>query len=191
MAFLRFPVPAYDFKPFKGLSWEAPTLLGSNNVGELAGRQAAGDADAYGCYQVEADGALFDKYNVRGDHCHAVMCVTPSTTVHLLGRSYAWWNQRVLILDSLDAGSANVVYDWRTPRPMNNRLGPDYGVDIDGGIHYVISSHMYDDHWVANRTIMDNDWDGDDAAGGFRVLGASKDDAAEFCECNLSFSWND
>ena len=190
MAFLRFPVPAYDFKPFKDLSWSAPSYLSADEMQSRTDAQASGDAGAYGCHAVEAPSALFEKFNVRGEHCHAVMCVTPSSDIHILGRSYAWWNQRALILDSLDPAAATAVFDWRTPRPMNTRLGPDDGVTVSGGIHYVISSHMYDDHWLANRTITDNDWDGGDADGGFRVLGASKDDANEFCECNLSFTWS-
>ncbi len=190
MAFLRFAVPSYDFQPFKGLSWAAPTYLGSDDIERLADAQASGDASAYGCYPVMPGKDIFAKFDIRGDHCHAVMCVTPSTTVHLLGRSYAWWNQRALILDSLATESLNVVHDWRTPRPMNNRFGPDDGVELAGGVYFIISSHMYDDHWIANRTILDNEWGGGDAAGGFRVLGASKDEADEFCECNLSISWN-
>jgi len=191
MAYLRFQIPEYDFQPFKNLSWEAPSHLNSGEIDKIVAARGAGEADALGCFPVQADESVFANLNIRGEHCHAVLCATPSTTVHLLGRSYAWWNQRVLVLDSLDPQSMNIVHDWRTPRPMNNRLGPDYGIDLAGGIYYVISSHMYDDHWIGNRTIMDNDWDGGDASDGFRILGASKDDANEFCECNLSFSWDD
>ena len=190
MAFLRFAVPEYDFRAFKDLSWTAPTFLSANEIDARIKDQTDVVTSAYGCAAIEADTAVFEKFDVRGEHSHAVMCVTPSVDVHLLGRSYAWWNQRVLLLDSVDPSNMNVVFDWRTPRPMNTRLGPDDGVTIPGGIYYVISSHMYDDHWVANRTITDNDWDGGEAADGFRVLGASKDDANEFCECNLSFSWS-
>jgi|GEM_PF-967549 len=190
MAYLRFRVPDYDFRPFKDLSWEAPNYLSPEEIDKLIDGQANGDLGACGCYAVKPADELFSKFDIRGDHCHAVMCVTPSVDVHLLGRSYAWWNQRVLVLDSLDPGTVNVIHDWRTPRPMNTRLGPDDGVTLPGGVHYVISSHMYDDHWVANRTITDNDWDGGEHDNGFRVLGASKDDANEFCECNLTFAWN-
>ena len=190
MAFLRFAVPEYDFRPFKNLSWKAPDFLSTDEISARIAGQSNGDANAHCGAAIEVDEAVFEKFNVRGEHCHAVMCSTPPGDVHLLGRSYAWWNQRVLILDSVDPSSLNVIFEWRTPRPMNTRLGPDDGVTIPGGIYYVISSHMYDDHWVANRTIIDNDWDGGKAAGGFRVLGASKDDANEFCECNLNFTWS-
>ncbi|MEK9724584.1 MAG: hypothetical protein VW405_14025 [Rhodospirillaceae bacterium] len=180
MAYLRFPVPEYDFRPFKGLDWSPPALLGANAI-----EQHIAD-NAYGAYPVQADAALFDKFGVQGDHRHAVMCVTPASGAHLLGRSYAWWNQRALILDSLDAASATIVHDWRTPRPMNTRFGPEDGVDLAGGVCYVVACHMYDDHWLGNRTLIDNDMDG-----GFRVLGASKDDTNEFCEFNLTFTWDD
>jgi hypothetical protein len=189
MAFMRFEIPDYDFKAFKNLSWEAPSFITDSEIQRLKNAQAAGDSGSYGCYPVEVETTLLDKFDIRGDHSHAVMCVTPSIRVHLLGRSYAWWNQRALVLDSLNAADVNVVHDWRTPRPMNNRLGPDHGVDLDGGIYYLISSHMYDDYWLANRTITDTAWDGDDTADGFRILGASKDSANEFCECNMSFTW--
>lgn len=191
MAFLRFPIPEFDYKQFDGLNWEPPEYISSNEVERLTAARADGDAGALGAYAVSPDGALFEKLDVRGDHCHAVMCVLPDGDNHLLGRSYAWWNQRVWILDGFDAASANVVYDWHTPRPKNTRLGPDDGVTVPGGVYFVISGHMYDDHWLGNRTIIDSDWGGGDAAGGFRVLGASKDNANEFFDCCLSFSWND
>lgn len=191
MAYLRFPIPEFDYKQFDGLSWQAPEYISSDEIERLATAQADGDASANGAYPVSAGDDVFEKFDIRGDHRHAVMCVLPDGDVHLLGRSYAWWNQRVIVSDSLDAGSLTAIYDWRTPRPKNTRLGPDDGVTISGGVYYVISSHMYDDHWVANRTLIENDWDGGDAGNGFRVLGASKDNANEFFDCCLSFTWND
>ena len=130
MAFLRFAVPEYDFRAFKDLSWTAPTFLSAHEIDARVKGQMDGVTSAYGCAAIEADTAVFEKFDVRGEHSHAVMCVTPSVDVHLLGRSYAWWNQRVLLLDSIDPSNMNVVFEWRTPRPMNTRLGPDDGVTI-------------------------------------------------------------
>ena len=189
MPFLRFAVPEFDHKALKSISWTAPTLLATDEILKRINDQNSGDENAIGCAAIEAPKKLFEKFGVQGEHAHAVMCLTPSVDIRILGRSYAWWNQRVLILDSIDPDDSNVLFDWRTPRPMNTRLGPENGVICEGGIYYVISCHMYDDYWIANRTISDNEWPENHEMSGFRVLGASKNDANEFCESCLSFTW--
>ncbi len=189
MPFLRFPVPEYDYTALKTLSWTAPAFLSAEDIASRISDGEAGSVNAFGCSAIKADGELFEKFDIRGEHCHAVMCITPVVDVQILGRSYAWWNQRVLILDSIDPSNVNVLFDWRTPRPMNTRLGPENGATTSGGTYYVISCHMFDDYWIANRTITDNELKQDSTTSGFRVLGASKDDANEFCECCLSFTW--
>ncbi len=189
MPYLRFPVPEFDYKALKGLSWTPPTLLGTQEVATRVNDCEAGTFEANGCAPVEAPQRLFEKFNIRGEHCHAVMCITPALDVQVLGRSYAWWNQRILILDSIDPDKVKILFDWRTPRPMNTRLGPESGVTVSGGIYYAISCHMFDDYWIANRTLMDNEWCEHTATSGFRILGTSKDDANEFCESCLSFTW--
>ena len=189
MAFLRFPVPDFDYEALKALNWTAPDFLEAEEIAARIADREAGDVKAIGCSAIGAPQTLFEKFQVQGDHCHVVMCTTPTADVRILGRSYAWWNQRVLILDSIDPDKAKVLYDWRTPRPMNTRLGPENGVNVAGGVHYVISCHLFDDYWIANRTITDNKWNEDKTTSGFRILGASKDDANEFCECCLSFTW--
>ena len=189
MPYLRFSIPEFDYTALKGMSWTSPTLLVTEEVATRIKNWESGEADSFGCDAIDAPEKLFEMLNVRGDHCHAVMCITPSTEIRILGRSYAWWNQRVIILDSIDPNNFNILFDWRTPRPMNTRLGPENGVVVPGGVHYVIACHMFDDHWVANRTITDNEGSKESTASGFRVLGASKDDADNFCECCLSFTW--
>ncbi len=189
MSYLRFPVPEFDHKALKDLSWTPPTFLGTKEVAAWIKDHEAGAAEANGCAAVEAPQGLFEKFDIQGEHCHVVMCITPSAEVQVLGRSYAWWNQRILLLASIDPAEMKVLFDWRTPRPMNTRLGPESGVTVPGGIYYVISCHMFDDYWIANRTLMDNDWCEDAATSGFRILGTSKDAADEFCESCLSFTW--
>jgi len=177
MAYMRFSVPDYDYEQFNGLSWAPPDLLSASD--------AEKQIQAGGCIGVSAADEVFDKLNVRGDQRHAVMCAIPRDG-HLQGQSWAWWKQRAIIIDSLDATSMNIVQDWRTPRAMNTRLGPDDGVAIAAGTYFVISSHRYDDHWIGNRTILQNDLEN-----GFRILATSKDDADTFGECCLSFTWAD
>ena len=189
MPYLRFPVPEFDYKALQGMSWTTPALLEPEDVAARIKHRDSGETNAFGCDAVYADEKLFETLNIQGEHCHAVMCVTPSTEVHIMGRSYAWWNQRVIILDSIDPDNVNILFDWRTPRPMNTRLGPENGVVLSGGVHYAISCHMFDDYWIANRTITDNKWSEDSINSGFRILGASKDNTNEFCECCLTFTW--
>ncbi len=73
---------------------------------------------------------------------------------------------------------------------MNTRLGPEEGMSHSGGVVYVILGHGYGDHWIANRTIADNEWDDAAEHHGFRVLSSSVEDSANFHDCNLSFQWN-
>jgi len=183
MSYMRFSIPEYDHDQFKGMNWAAPELLSSEDS-----EKRASSSDP-GCVAVAAPDDVFEKFDIRGDHRHAVMCIVPENA-HLLGRSWAWWNQRVVIVDSLDLDAMNVVHDWKAPRPVNTRLGPDDGITLPSGVYYVLSCHQYDDHWIGNRTILQNDWDGGDANDGYRVLATSKDDSAAFGECCLSITWN-
>ena len=66
MAFLRFAVPEYDFRPFKDLSWTAPTFLSAGEIGARIKGQANEDASAHGCAAIEVDTAVFEKFNVHG-----------------------------------------------------------------------------------------------------------------------------
>jgi len=184
MAYIRFSIPEYDYKQFSGLSWSAPDLMSLENA-ENQTSLAEG-----GCCTVEAPDGVFEKLDIKGEHRHAIMCVVPQNA-ELLGQSYAWWKQRVVIVDSLDPGSMNILHDWRTPRSMNTRLGPDDGAALSAGTYFILTSHQYDDHWLGNRSVLDNEFDGAEAGNGFRVLATSKDGSDNFGETCLTFTWND
>lgn len=189
VAWKRFPVPEFDADPFKDMEYTAPEPISPSDAAALGEKAASGDAGAIGAHVVMPDEALFEKYDIKGDDRHAVFCALPSGSVHLLGRSWAWRIQRALILDSLDAGSANVLYDWRTPRPMNTRLGPEDGVTLTSGSCVVITGNKFADHWLSNRSIVENDWQPEDAANGFRILAGSDDELDDFHDSYLAFTW--
>ena len=184
MAYIRFSIPEYDYKQFNGLSWKAPDLM------SLEETEKHTSISEGGCCPVEAPKEVLEQLDIRGEHCHAGTCVVPSPGAHLLGRSWAWWKQRVVIVDTLVPGAINILHDWRTPRSMNTRLGPEDGVPLSSGTFFILASHQYDDHWLGNRTFLDNEWDGADANNGFRVLATSKDGSEDFSETCLTFTWN-
>jgi hypothetical protein len=115
------------------------------------------------------------------------MCLLPRKEVRLTGRSWAWPIQCAVVVDSLDAANAKVLQEWKTPRPMNTRLGPDNGVALDGGVVYAVFGHRYSDHWISNRTRGDTR--GVANGKGFDVVSASDEDNQDFHACNLSFRW--
>lgn len=176
----RFPVPPFDRDPFKDMDWRAPAYLAES---EIAEKIAAG---AHGAYPVMPGEDFFAKLSLRGAQRHALLCVLPATEVHVLGRSYAWPIQRAWIVDSLDPGKLNVIADWKTPRPMNNRLGPDDGIVHGGGTVYLVTATGHGDHWIGNRTIVD----GSGAGHGFQVLSSASADSRDFHACNVSFAWS-
>ena len=179
----RFPIPPFDRNPFKDMDWQAPAYL---TEAAIAGKIAAG---AHGAYPVMPGDDFFAKLDVRSAHRHALLCVLPETEVRVLGRSYAWPIQRAWIVDSLDSANLKVIADWRTLRPMNTRLGPDDGIAHGGGAVYLVTAHGHGDHWIGNRTIVDNGWDGDAVGSGCRVLSAANEDSRDFHDCNVSFTW--
>lgn len=183
----RFPIPEFDRDQYKNLSWEQPRLLNAQEQAKLVERATAGDASAYGMYAVEASDAFYERFGIRGEHRHVVMCLLPRTEVKVQGRSWAWAIQRALLVDSLDPTKARVVQEWKTPRPMNTRLGPDDGVKIEGGVVYAVFGHRYSDHWVSNRTLPEAR---DSVRGkGFGVVSSSDPANNDFHSCNVSFSW--
>jgi hypothetical protein len=177
MAYVRFPIPAFDHLALRGLDWAEPRYLSAS---EIAAK--ASDAAARGAFATKPDAALLDQFDISGEHCHALLCRAPAGG-RLVGRSNSWWLQRALVLDSLDPASAQVIADWRTPRPVNTRFGPEDGIETDGRPLYVISSHGLAGKWVGNRTLVQ------DVPGGFRVLGTAKDGTANFHEFCLTFTW--
>jgi hypothetical protein len=116
------------------------------------------------------------------------MCLLPEKSVQVIGRSHAWAIQQALVVDSLDAAKSNVLIQWKTPRPMNTRLGPENGVMLSGvRTLYVVCSHRYSDYWIANRTAVEEQTC--DGRTGFSVISASDEEINDFHACNLSFSW--
>lgn len=186
----RFPIPEFNRDQFKNMEWIPPACLSKEDQAKLIAAQKAGDPEAVGCYPVHADDAFYDKLQVRGDHRHAIMCVMPDKEVTLVGRSFAWTKQRAVIVDCLDAARCNVLHDWRTPRPMNTRLGPDNGITLNGGVVYAVCCHRFADYWLGNRTLADNQWKGGSAGHGFRILSAYDDRINDFHAITLSFSWS-
>jgi hypothetical protein len=183
----RFPIPEFDRDQYKNMEWSAPKLLSRSEQERLIAAARKGDEKAYGCYPVEADAALYDRFGLTGENRHAVMCLVPPHGVQLTGRSWAWEIQRALVVNSIDPERSSVLHEWKTPRPMNTRLGPDGGVSLEAGVAFVLFGHKYGDHWIANRTLADRRPAG---AKGFSVISSSSDSANDFHACNLSFSWN-
>jgi hypothetical protein len=183
----RFPVPDFDRDLFKNLPWTKPAALSSTETASVAAAARNGDDKAVGGRHVVVGPDLAARFAFHMEGKPAVMCLLPAAEVRLTGRSWAWPIQRALVLDSLDAKAATVIADWRTPRPMNTRLGPDAGMEMDNRVVYVLCGHQYGDHWLANRTLLDTK--ADEGAQGFSVLSASDDDINDFHACNLIFSW--
>jgi hypothetical protein len=53
----------------------------------------------------------------------------------------------------------------------------------------VITASKYADHWLGNRSIVQNDWAPPGGGRGFRVLGSSEPDASDFHHAYLAFDW--
>lgn len=183
----RFPIPAFDYEPHKNLEWAAPSPLPADEQDRLKRAARAGDASAYGSYPIAAGDDFYERFRLRGPHRHVRMCMLPDREVRLVGRSHAWFIQGALVVDSI-AADCNVLHEWKTPRPMNTRLGPENGVALPGGPVYVVCSHRYSDYWIVNRTLAGGPFTPD--ATGFSVLSTSDDGANDFHDCNLYFSWS-
>ena len=184
----RFPIPAFEYAPYKNMEWAEPKYVSREEHARLIQAANSGAGDVLGCFPVQADQPFYERFKLRGDHTHALMCLLPAKEIKLLGRSHAWSIQQALVVDSLDGQRSNVLYEWKTPRPMNTRLGPDEGVTFVGKLLYVVCSHRYSDYWIVNRTLIDDKDLGNQK--GFAILSASDDDINDFHACNLSFSWS-
>ncbi|MGO8831923.1 MAG: hypothetical protein ACLQE9_03790 [Roseiarcus sp.] len=188
VGFKRFPIPEFDHVALKNMSWTPPKFLQPAEAQRLVSARLNGDAGSLGAYPVMPDDALFDRLRIRGEHRHAVLCILPDRS-RVMGRSNAWPVQQAWIVSSLQPQSLNVIAQWKTPRPMNTRLGPDDGIELAQNVVYVLTGHRYGDHWIGNRSIVQSDWKKAGAAGGFAILSASADDVNNFHDCNLYFSW--
>lgn len=187
----RFPIPEFDHGELKSLDWAAPELLDPEAAARIVEAAGDGDASVYGAHPVAASSAFLDSLSVRGDHRHALLCVMPAVGVTMTGRSYAWKIQRAVAAPAgVDGPPTQLLVDWKTPRPMNIRLGPLEGIAVPAAAMYVVLVHRYADHWVANRTIADNEWKGV-SGNGFRVLSCDNDEIDDFHASVISFDWDD
>jgi hypothetical protein len=183
----RFPVPEFDRLRYKNLPWSAPALL--DGVAARSGRPGAGAQRAPGAVAVALDDEFCARFKLQGPNRHAVMCVTPTSDVSLVGRSYAWPIQRALIVTSLDADRATVLADWTTPRPMNTRLGPEQGIVVPGGEFYIVCAHGYGDYWIFNRTLIETALDATGRSE-LHVTSATEEDNNDFHACNVTATWH-
>lgn len=145
--------------------------------------------DAFACVAVNAEQSFFDRFKFSGENLLAVACSLPEQPITVSGNSFAWPIHRVVITDSLDADSCQVLADWITPRPMNTRLGPDHGITIHTTEAYILIGNKFADHWVANRILLDNEWPGDQA-NGYRVLSSSETEINDFHDAVVYFEWS-
>ena len=170
--FQRFKVPDYDRNALKGLDWSAPSPVDD------------GAATDVGAHHVSGGEALLDHFKIVGDNAGVIKVVLPDGGGRLVGRSWTWPIQRAVVATSLDPGAMQVVADWRTPRPMNTRLGPEDGIDVPGGALYVASGAGNADHFIANRTLIR----ADDASA--RILAAWETQPDAFHAVDLTFTWD-
>ena len=186
----RFPIPEFDHDELKSLDWTPPAMLDAAAAARIAEAAGRGDTTVYGAYPVAASDAFFDALGIRGDHRHAVMCVMPADGVTMTGRSYAWKIQRLVATDGVHEPAPRILVDWKTPRPMNTRLGPAEGIPSPATTLYLLPVHRYSDYWVANRTILDNRWAGT-SGNGFRMVSCDSDENDDFHAAVITFEWND
>ena len=173
----RFPVPEFDRHSLKNLDWNPPEIHESLDI------------DRFGCVTVNASQKFYERFRFRGKHLIAIACRLPDQDVTLWGNSYAWPIQRAVVTDSLDADSCNVLANWKTPRPMNTRLGDEGGIKIRTPEAYVMIGHQFADHWIGNRVMLDERWSG--AQGnGFRILSSSETEIHDFHDAVIYFEWS-
>lgn len=177
----RFPIPEFDYEDLREVAWSAPTLLSVDEVRERI------DAGERGAWPVAAPDAFYDAFDLDGEHRCAVVCALPAGA-HMLGRSHAWNVQRLVAVEGLPEAGAAASLDWKTPRPMNTRLGPQDGIDAPAQVLTLVSGHRYDARWVANRCAVDGDWAPENAAG-VRVTWCDDAERNNFHSVVVSFAW--
>ncbi len=173
----RFPVPEFDRHALKDLEWNAPEIS-DHSAGE-----------GYAATAIAADSAICDKFKFQGEYLIIVACSLPNQPVRISGNSFAWPIQRAVMFDSLNADECNVIADWKTPRPMNTRFGPDGGITVVSEKLYALIGHQFADHWVGSRIMLDNEWQGDSEFG-FRILSSSETEINDFHDAVVYFEWD-
>jgi hypothetical protein len=187
-SYKRFPIPEFDHVALKDIPWSPPKFLDPAEAQRLVSGRLKGDLSSIGAYPIMPGEAFFDRIRLYGDHRHAVLCILPDRST-VMGRSNAWPIQQAWIVSSLEPENFNVIAQWKTPRPMNTRLGPENGTQLSSKVVYVMTGHRYGDHWIGNRSIIQADFRKEEASGGFAILSASADEINNFHDCNLYFSW--
>lgn len=185
----RFPIPEFEYEELKAIAWTPPAVLGADDVQARIDAAAAGDASACGAYAVAADDAYFGALDVRGDHRVAVVCVLPANGVTMTGRSHAWKLQGLMVTEGLPSANAPLLLQWKTPRPMNTRLGPEDGIPAPAPVMTLVCGHRFDDHWIGNRCAVDTDWKPGQGQG-FRVLWSDEQQRNDFHSAVATFVWN-
>ena len=184
----RFPIPEFEYEQLKGRSWTPPQPIDGTELERVLSAARAGDASVCGAYPVAADDAMFDALNVRGQWRNAVLCVLPHDGATMTGRSHAWKRQWLAAIDGAPAAAPAALLEWKTPRPMNTRLGPQDGVAAPGSVLTLVSGHLFADHRVGNRSIADNAWQ-PQSGSGFRVLFCDDEDLNDFHAAVVTFTW--
>ena len=188
MAWKRFPVPPFDYRPLKGLDWKQPAVISKDEEARIVAAAKAGDASVAGAYAVDPDPALLERLAFGGDHRQMILCALPGPGAHLLGRSMAWFNQRAHVLDG-NTADAEVLHTWRTPRTHNTRLGPEEGVTLDRAVVYILSGRILEDHDRGNRVMIDTDWSPGDGKAGYRIVAGCDKDGDNFHDSCFMLSW--
>lgn len=189
VAWTRFPVPEFDYEPLRGMNAQPVKPIEQGEGDALIAKLKAGDQSVCGGYALLPSAALLEKLKITGEHAYAVMCLLPPKPIHVLGRSWAWCIQSAWILDSLNPASANILHHWKTTRPMSTRLGPDDGVTLDAQVCYILTGNKYADHWIGNRTVIDDKADVGADRKGFRILGGSDPKLNDFHHTCITFDW--
>ena len=184
----RFPVPKFDYEDLKSLDWQAPSPIAAADAARLIDSAAQGDASSYGAYPMAVDDDVFDALDVRGDHRHAALCLLPAGGATMTGRSHAWKIQRLVALQAPPHADAPLLIEWKTPRPMNTRLGPENGVAAPAQALCLVAGNRYSDYWIGNRLMVDNDWR-PPSGSGFRVMWSDSDDRDDFHADVVTFAW--
>lgn len=189
MAWKRFPVPAFDYRSLKQMTYDPPAPISGAEVARIVEAAAAGDRSVAGGYAVQPDADLLERLDFRGSHRDMIFCALPGPGAQLLGRSFAWYNQRAFILGR-NAADAETLYCWRTPRPNNTRFGPETGVTLDQSVIYILSGRIVSDHTRGNRVMIDRTWSPGADRQGFRIVAACDEGANGFHDACFELSWN-
>lgn len=186
MAWKRFPIPEFDYRPLRGLTYQEPEPIPKSEEEALVTAASSGDTSGAGAYPVTPDPGLLEALKFNGDYQQMVLCILPDGAT-IQGRSMAWHNQRAYLLDA-NADTAEVVHEWRTPRTHNTRLGPDDGVEAGRNVLYLLSGRILEDEDRGNRIMIDNDWS-PEGANGFRILAGCDKGGDNFHDSCFMVRW--